>query len=670
VSQALSRYQAMYESVRSRSRKQPAPQGLDGYAAQFGLWLTGYRVTVPQLRKLAQRVDLLKPEYNQLGEKALDERVEQARAAYMRRQKGDDLDAAAMATVREVARRLTGEEAYLVQLMGAFALSKGCIAQMLTGEGKTLTGSIAAPLIAWQHKRLHVFTVNDYLASRDAQSRRAIYKRCLLDCGAITQEQESAERTEVYAKPIVYGTAKQITADYLRDQLKLRDASSAWAGRGLTNLAQTTLHGAEMGPMIPGLCAALVDEADAVLVDEGVVPLIIAQPRRGDEMASIYGTAAHLAKRLVQKDDYTVDLLRKKITLTSKGRDRVVNMLKDQPEPIFRALRRGEELIKQALIAKHCYILGQQYAIVEGKVQIVDEYTGRILADRSWEHGLHQAVEAKEGLEITADRETLARMSFQRFFRLYPFLAGMTGTAADATVEIKRVYQRRVLEIPTHRPIRRKDEKARIFVTADAKWNAVVQQVMESSRAGRAVLVGTRSVEASQRLSSMLEARGILHSVLNALADKEEAAIISKAGQRGCVTVATNMAGRGTDIKPQRETLEAGGLEVILTEMHTAERIDRQFRGRSGRQGDVGVSRLMLSLEDELLDLYAKRSRRILFNLAGGSKATRQELSGWMLQAARKLMRIAQKHAQSRSRTSRNEVLKQDDWIDKHLPGF
>jgi preprotein translocase subunit SecA len=653
-------------------------------AAMFKLRRSTRLLNVAWLRAEAERVHVLEPAMRGHSERALDAVVAEVREAMMRAGAGvggraankglgseqdRELVRKALAVIREVARRATGESAYIVQLMGALAMYHGAVVEMLTGEGKTLTGSVAAPLIAWRRRRLHVFTVNDYLAARDAESRSAIYTRCLLDCGAIVQEQEPAERAEVYQKAIVYGTPKQITADYLRDQIKLGETASAWAGRGLVAIGQGSIVGSS-GPIVPGLSACMVDEADAVLVDEGVVPLIIAQARRGDEMAIVYKDAARVASLLVQKDDYAVELLRRRATLTEKGLKRMRGLIEPLTDAVWRAPRRAQELVQQAIVARHCYLHGQQYHVVDGRVVIVDEYTGRFMPDRSWEHGLHQAVEAKEGLDVTADRETLARLSFQRFYRMYPFLCGMTGTAADATIEIERVYQRRVVRIPTNRPMVRVDQPPRIFKTSQARWEAAIEEVRRLHRSGRPVLVGTRSIEASQTMSAMLESQGMPHKVLNALHDKEEAALVRTASEGGpgaAVLVATNMAGRGTDIKPDKAAIKAGGLAVVLTEMHGAERIDRQFKGRAGRQGDVGSSSLFLSLEDELLTLYTPKTAKVIKGLAA---AGGMELSGRVLWLARRAFIRAQRVGQSRARRGRADVLKQDDWIEKHLPGM
>lgn len=671
MSHVMTQYSVLYDSMKSRRMRPPTYKGLDTLAARLGTTARHFGTRGAYLMEQARRTDELRDEYRNMSEGALDDAVGVIREVFARGKQDAEGVRRGLAAAREVARRATGEEAYLVQLMGALGLYHGRIIEMLTGEGKTLTGSIAAPLIAWRHKRLHVFTVNDYLATRDAESRRLIYRRCLLDVGAITQEMSPADRANVYARAIVYGTPKQIVADWLRDQIKLGKANTPWTARHLTNMVGSGGEG--LTPIVPGLRAALVDEADAVLIDEGVVPLIIARSRREDDMAKVYREASNLAGKLDEGADFVVEHVQRRADLTRRGRDRAGVLfdaiLGHGGEPIWRATRRGEELLKQALVAKHCYIHGQQYQIVDGKVMIVDEYTGRFLADRQWEHGLHQAVEAKEGLEVTADRETLARLSFQRFFRTYPFMCGMTGTAADATGEMESVYARPVTVVPTNRPVARKQMPLRAFRKVRDKWSAIAASIEEIHGAGRPILVGTRSIAASELLSRLLELRGLPHQILNANFDKEEADVISKAGMGGtggsgaAITVATNMAGRGTDIKPDVRALAAGGLHVLLTEMHGAKRIDRQFIGRAGRQGDPGSSQIFVSLEDDLVTRHAPLLVRLLRRRALGAELSRVGL-------VKRVFRLAQSRSEARDRRNRAAVLRQDDWIDRSLPGM
>jgi preprotein translocase subunit SecA len=658
----LTRYEVMFQALRARQRKPAHYTGLDTLAVKARARADRMRTTRAYLLAEARRVDALRPGVANLTESQLDEAVRTAREAFVRGRADADQLRHAMALMREVARRETTQEPYVVQLAGALGLYHGRVVEMATGEGKTLTGSLAAPLIAWRRKRLHVLTVNDYLADRDATSRKPIYARCGLTVGAITQELSPQDRAGVYARHIVYGTPKQITADWLRDQLRIGKLKTPWSGRQALARMGNRPEATQFAPLVPGLHAALVDEADAVLIDEGVVPLIIAQARKEDEMGPVYATAARLASRLDEGPDYTVEHVRRRAELKRRGRERLKDLFAQEEAAIWKAPRRAEELIKQALAARHCYLRGHHYQIVDGRVVIVDEYTGRYLADRSWEHGLHQAVEAKEGVEVTADRETLARVSFQRFFRSYRFLAGMSGTAIDARAEIETVYSRPVVVMPTNMPLIREQMPTRIFRSASAKFAAIVDSVVAQHAQGRPVLVGTRSIEVSERISERLEARGLAHQVLNANFDQTEAELISGAGQGGAITVATNMAGRGTDIMLDDAAREAGGLHVILTELHASKRIDRQFIGRAGRQGDPGSAQIFASLEDELIVHNAAQLAALIRR-----RTAREELTGDRL--ARIAITRAQKKAEHRDRVNRGHVLRQDDWIEKHLPG-
>jgi preprotein translocase subunit SecA len=664
----LARYNTLYESLRSRRRRADAARGLDALAVRARVAFEKRGIALRVLREQAERIDReFSPALRSSSDGVLDQRVIEARERFVRARRQDDpeLLPRSLALTREIARRVTGEEAFVVQLMGALALCSGSIIEMLTGEGKTLTGSLAAPLLAWRHKHLHVFTVNDYLAGRDAESRGRVFRRCGLSVGAIQQETPPRERAEIYSRAIVFGTPKQITADWLRDQLRLGAGETPWSARRAADLgSRFGMGSADEGAQIPGLRAAMVDEADAVLIDEGVVPLIIAQARRADDMGDVYRSAAAIARSLDLGADYAIDHVTRRALLKPRGRHRCAAMFASLPHPIFKATRRAEELVRVALIAQHGYRRGEQYQIVDGRVVIVDEYTGRFLADRSWEHGLHQAVEAKESLEVTADRETLARLSFQRFFRTYPFLCGMTGTAADAATEMVSVYQRPVTVIPTNRPVVRREWPARVFRAAEDKWSAIVSSIADLHALGRPILVGTRSIEASEQLSARLAARSLPHRVLNANFDKEEADLIVGAGRLGSIIVATNMAGRGTDIIPEARARELGGLHVILTEMHAAKRIDRQFIGRAGRQGDPGSAQLFVSLDDEIVRLYAPAPARLARRSMQSGEAAPNRARLLL-----RLFRYAQRLAERRARVQRVQLMHQDHWTERHLPG-
>jgi preprotein translocase subunit SecA len=670
----------------SRRRRPVLPTGLDVFAAIAKVRATSARINLRWLRRQAELIDAMAEEMHNFSTAALDDEIQRVREPFVRGRQSDEVVRRGFAVVREVARRATNEEAFVVQLMGAMALYHGHIVEMKTGEGKTLTGSLVCPLLAWQRRHVVVFTVNDYLAARDAESRKGIHERCLCSVGAITQEMTPQERIPVYARSIVYGTPKQIVADWLRDQIRLGRVNSPWMGRHLMEQIGVD-QAASIAPMVPGLHAALVDEADAVLIDEGVVPLIIARSRREDDMAKAYQLAGVLAQKLDEGPDFEVDKVHRRVDLKRRGEHRLEGLFEEsQGAPgsaIFKAYRRGEELVRQALVARHCYLHGQQYQVVEGKVVLVDEYTGRFLADRQWEHGLHQSVEAKEGLEVTADRETLARMSFQKFYRSFPFLCGMTGTAADAKGEMERTYSRPVTVVPTNKPVVRKQWTTRLFRSSRDKWHAIVESIdaISSGSSPRPVLVGTRSITASELLSTLLAERGLPHQVLNAKNDKEEATIIAHAGwvapgpegtPRGAITVATNMAGRGTDIMLDAEARAGGGLHVILTEMHGARRIDRQFIGRAGRQGDPGSAQIFLALDDELVTKFMPTVAHAFKARAGlRFRETGEVRAGSStLKAATMLFRWAQRQSEAKDRQNRGAVLRQDDWVEKHLPGM
>ncbi|MEM8757391.1 MAG: hypothetical protein AAGF47_06385 [Planctomycetota bacterium] len=648
----LSSYAALFESVRARTRAPKLLKGPDRAVARLGLRLRHRRWRLATLLDEARAIDAMSPEIRSLTDRRLNDEVHDVRADIVLGRCPPETLRRALALVREVASRETGEEAYTVQLAGALALVSGRIAEMATGEGKTLTGSLALPVLSWRFRHVHVLTVNDYLAKRDAESRACILERCGVSVGSIQQEHEPSERAGIYARGVVYGTPKQIAADYLRDQIALQTVGTAWAGWAGRSSAP---------PLVPGLHACVVDEADAVLIDEGVTPLIIARAREADKQGALYERASSIAAELVETAHYRVEPLRKRVVLTEAGKDAVRDRTRDLPEAAWRIFRRSEELVKQALVARHCYARGRQYEIVDGQVVIVDEYTGRFLPDRSWEHGLHQAVEAKEELEVTADRETLARISFQRFFRSYRFLCGMTGTAADAAGEMEAIYSRPVTVIPTNRPVARVQRPTRVFKTADAKWAAILESVEAEHERNRPVLIGTPSVEASEHISSLLAERGLPHALLNAHQHEEEASTIAHAGEAGTITVATNMAGRGTDIKLTTESRAAGGLHVILSELHGARRVDRQFIGRAGRQGDPGSAQTFASLEDDLAVRYAPH----LVEMAGRSGD--QELTQSRL--SQTVFKLAQSRSEARDRRSRASVLKQDDWIDRYMPG-
>lgn len=645
---------ATWHTLRTRRRRTEILRGIDAQANRWKSRLKHARHNLAFLQREAEAVVADTQRWQDMSDAVLDERINEVREV-MALRKYDDLQVrAAASAVREVARREKGEQPYMVQIMGALGLFHGQIVQMVTGEGKTLVGACGATLLGWLRRPVHVVTVNDYLAERDADLQQPIYRRCGLRAASVTGETQEPDRLAAYRTPIVYLTQKELVADWLRDLLRLGrlsdPVSTRW--RGGPGASQV---------LIPGLFAAIVDEIDAVLIDEAVTPLIIAQPREEDAHSALYERARDLALALEDEEDYLVEQRKRRVRLTHEGRDQLAHLLTDEEHGIWRAARRRQELVEQALVAQHCYQEGQHYQIVEDQVMIVDEYTGRFMQDRQWQHGLHQAVEAKHHLEITADRDTMASLSFQRYFRQYPHLCGMTGTAADSRPEMESTYGLPVRIIPTNRPILRERYRDQIYVSAQLKWEAIYREIMEMHRQGRPVLVGTRSVEASERLSEMLKEQDLEHQVLNAVHHKAEADIVAGAGEPGAITVATNMAGRGTDIKLGKGVEQIGGLHVILTERHTARRVDRQLFGRSGRQGDQGSSRCIISLEDDLVMKFAP-------GLSGLARRRYQGRKGTLPLYLRSIFDLAQRRAQKQAFKSRAGVLRHDEELDRSLP--
>jgi preprotein translocase subunit SecA len=473
-------------------------------------------------------------------------------------------------------------------------------------------------------------------------------------------EMGPADRQRAYLADVTYCTNKEVAADYLRDRLvlgTLRGLPSALLG----SMAGDEHHGLDR-LMLRGLECAIVDEADSVLIDEAVTPLIISGDSPNAEQIQAYKDAAQLAGELKSRKDFRVDERFLEVTLTHTGRIKLAQRAKTLG-PIWKGMRRREELVRQALIARDLYRRDKQYVVQDGKIVIVDEFTGRLMPDRSWRDGLHQAVEAKEGLEVNPLKGTLARISFQRFFRMYRKLSGMTGTAIENRQELWVIYHLPVVKVPTHKPVIRTRGPDRLYANAQAKFRAIVQEIEHIHQHHRPVLIGSRTVGASEQISQMLHERGLENQVLNAVRHAEEAQIIAGAGTLQRITVATNMAGRGTDIKPSQEVKEAGGVHVIATERHEAGRIDRQLFGRTGRQGDPGSVTTYLSLDDELFTRYAPQWVKLLLaaRVHGDGAAT-----GWLYRA---LADYVQGRAERRAFLQRKSVLKADDWLDEYL-GF
>ena len=511
----------------------------------------------------------------------------------------DDLVAHSFALVREVAGRTLGKRHFDVQLMGGWALLKGMIAEMETGEGKTLTATLAVSTAALAGVPVHVLTVNDYLTARDAEEMGPVYRALGLSVGCVTHEVAVENRRAEYLNDITYCTNKEIVFDYLRDKLTLGELGGASLRLQAESLYTKESRGKRL--LLRGLCYAITDEADSLLIDESRTPLIISGSVVGREEIDFMQAVMSFAQSLVPGSDFSIDADTRQIRITKSGEKRI-NSLVLPIQTQWTSTIRKNEMIRRAISALHLFHRDQEYLIRDGKIQIIDVFTGRVMPDRSWEQGLQQLIEIKEGCEPTKQQETVARISYQKFFRRYLHLAGMTGTAKEVVGEFWSVYGLPVVRIGTHRPLRRLRLPDRIFHDLELKESYLLERIRQVHATGQPVLVGTGSVAASEKVGSLLAGVGLAHKVLNAKNDEEEAHIVAAAGERGAITIATNMAGRGTDIKLGPGVAELNGLHVILTERHEAARIDRQLAGRCARQGDPGSYEAILSLEDSLLE--------------------------------------------------------------------
>lgn len=639
-------------------RREPRSNTLDQLATRaanpFTRWLRARRCGKAQF---VEDVAARAASVAQLSDEGIRESAEAARRRLARESLNDAIAAEVFALVREAAGRSIGQRHYDVQLRGGLVLLNGMVAEMETGEGKTLTATLPACAAALAGIPVHIITVNDYLAQRDAEWMGPIYRALGLSVGVVIHGMDAEARRAAYRADVTYCTNKEIAFDYLRDRIVLgREAERVQLQverlyRQRSRLDQLLLRGLYYG---------IVDEADSVLIDEAKTPLIISGAKGDASERQVYQEALALAGRMIVGRDFAIEGRERAIRILPSGLQRLADAAVSLGG-VWRRRQWREELVRQALAAQHLYLRDKHYLVKDAKVQIVDEYTGRVMPDRSWEHGLHQLIETKEGCPLTQRIEPLARISYQRFFRRYLRLAGMTGTAREVMRELWSVYRLATVRIPTNRPIRRSPRPASIYATQAQKWDAVVWRIGEIHESSRPVLVGTRSVAASEHLSALLNGRGLAHQVLNARQDREEAEIVARAGARGCITVATNMAGRGTDIRLPRSVAESGGLHVIATELHEARRIDRQLFGRCGRQGDPGSFEAIISLEDELLQVY----------LGGLAKAfcawSNTANPGWSAWARKVVVRGAQRAAERLHLRMRRDLLKADEQTDKAL---
>lgn len=611
--------------------------------------------------KLVQEINALEPKFQALSDEQLRAKTDEFRARLANGETLEDLLPEAFATVREAGRRVLQMRHFDVQLIGGMVLHDGKIAEMRTGEGKTLVATLAAYLNALPGKGVHVVTVNDYLARRDAQWMGKLYNFLGLSVGVIVSGLSQKERKQAYAADITYGTNNEFGFDYLRDNMAFSKEDQVQRGHAY----------------------AIVDEVDSILIDEARTPLIISGPT--EERTDLYLKMNELVPYLTRQEgedgegDYTVDEKTKQVFLTERGHEKVEQLLVQAGLILSRASLydaaniRLLHYLNAALRAHTLYHRDVDYIVRNGEVIIVDEFTGRIMPGRRWSEGLHQAIEAKEGVPIQQENQTLATITFQNYFRLYEKLAGMTGTADTEAFEFHQIYGLEVVVIPTHRPMIRQDLPDVVYLTAREKYDAIVKDIEECLKRQQPVLVGTTSIENSERLSALLKRKGIPHQVLNAKHHEREAQIIAQAGRPGAVTIATNMAGRGTDIllggsldaelaelgedapeelkqKVRQEwqqrhdlVVKAGGLHVIGSERHESRRIDNQLRGRSGRQGDPGSSRFYLSLEDNLLRIFASDRVAALMQKLGMKEGEAIE-HPWVTRAIENAQRKVEAH--------------------------
>ncbi len=558
--------------------------------------------------------------------------------------------AMAFALIRKASEIKLGMQHYDEQLTGGLAMFYGKVAEMNTGEGKTLAAILPAGAAALQGIPVHIVTVNDYLTQRDADEMREVYELLGLSVGCIVQGLSPEQRRIQYARNVVYCTNNEIVFDYLKDSIVIDKR------RHHLHLHAEKLKCDEKPNgvlLMRGLHYAIIDEADSVLMDEARTPLIISgEENINTQQEKMYRLAINAARQIDRAVDYNIEHENYKIVLTDTGKENVYEKLKGSGG-FWKSRIRTYELVCQALSALHIYEKDRHYLIRDGKIQIIDEHTGRIMENRSWERGLHQMIEVKEDCEITKPRNTLARISYQNFFRKYHHLCGMTGTAEEVSDEFWRVYNLRVVKIPTHKPCVRVRMPVNVVESEEKKWQSILERVREIHEQGQPILIGTHSVLASETLSELLDGMQLKHQLLNAKQDGNEAGIIAQAGAYGQITIATNMAGRGTDIKLAERASECGGLYVILTELHDAARIDRQLEGRCARQGDPGFFEMILCAEDHLV----KQSAWLKMHYF----PARMLPKAWLSIIMYRLMKLIQKSVEKKHQKTRANLLEYDE---------
>ena len=610
-----------------------------------------------QRDKLIRRIEALDKPLARMSEHGLNSWIVDIKRKLVSKGLSEEVTARAFATIREIAARELGMKHFECQLIGGWVMLQGMIAEMQTGEGKTLTATLPASCAAMAGIPVHVITVNDYLVERDARLMRPVYQRLGLTVGHVVEGMNDLQRKQAYNCDVTYCTAKQLAFDYLRDRLILKQFDSSLEFK-LESLYSSTPAANQL--LLRGLNYAIVDEADSVFIDEARTPLILSSKTDNTQQEAIHREAIWLARQLQDASYYAVDQKTRSIELTQYGKDYLAE-LAILMRGVWQGSRRRNALVEQALVALHLYERDVHYIVDDGVISIIDENTGRTMPDRSWEAGLHQMIEEKEGCEQSGQNETLARISYQSFFRRYLRLSGMTGTATEVSRELKKVYQLDVVRIPTNKPVQRTILPECIYTHSEAKWQAIIHSIRLAHDLGRPVLAGTRSLKDSEYLSKRLDEAGLKHQVLNAKQDQEEAAIVAAAGRYGQITVATNMAGRGTDIKLDEAAIKAGGLHVVCCEKNISARIDRQLAGRCGRQGDPGSYQAILSMQDAFIE---KRFGRLARAVARFSDDTQVVKPQWLGRIA---MKFSQVMTEYYYRQIRNAMMKVDKDRDTML---
>ena len=587
-------------------------------------------------RPIVEKINSLEPEMQKLSSANLQAKTQEFKRRLQKGETLDDILPEAFAVVREASRRVTGMRHFDVQLIGGMVLHRGKIAEMRTGEGKTLVATLPVYLNALTGKGVHVVTVNDYLARRDSEDMGRIYRFLGLSVGLIVHDMEYPDRKAAYQADITYGTNNEFGFDYLRDNMVVDK----------DQMVQRELH------------YCIVDEVDSILIDEARTPLIISGP--GEKPTELYNVIAHVVSNMKEGEDYTVDEKQKQVAPTEAGIAKAERMLGVKN---LYDVEHGVDFshhIMCAIRAKALMKRDRDYVVKDGEIIIVDEFTGRLMYGRRFSEGLHQAIEAKEGVKVQRESQTLATITFQNYFRMYHKLAGMTGTAKTEEQEFQKIYGLDVVVVPTNKPMIRIDYPDVIYKTRRAKYKAVVKEIVELHKSGRPVLVGTTSITQSEELSALLKKAGIPHNVLNAKYHEKEAAIVAQAGQMGQVTIATNMAGRGTDIVLGEGVPELGGLHIIGTERHESRRIDNQLRGRCARQGDPGSARFYLSLEDDLMRIFGSDNIKSMMDKLGMEED--DPIENKMVTRS---IENAQKRVEERNFNIRKQVLQYDDVMNQ-----